>query len=118
MPLHINTKACTYSGSGDEITIYMGRKFYQGPDEAYQLTYRFATVVEDAANRHEKQLGYRFDQTEKYQQLHEPDRATCFEEKKHERKNQDALRAEPNPPPASAAKVVGDTGLEPVTSAM
>lgn len=201
LPLHINIKACTYNSSGDEITIYMGRKFYQDPDDAYQLTYSFATTaddgyfnavavadegplgtsdyhidfevldiggksfarihvsdhqswtssnamriylrtkgkkkegisvvghdkdgnpiyskgmpavaernllryyfafaaffesaaIKDAASRHAKQLSYWFDQTEKYQQLHELDRATYFEEKKHERKNQVALQAE------------------------
>ena len=201
LPLHLNIKACTYSGSGDEITLYMGRKFYQDPDDAYKLTYRFATRVDDgyfnavavadegplgtsdyhidfevldvggksfarihvsdhqswtssnamrvylhtkgknkqgvsvvghdkdgnpiyskgmpavaernllryyfafaaffetagitdAASRHAKQLAYWFDQTEKYQQLHELDRSTYFEEKKHERKNQIALQAD------------------------
>jgi hypothetical protein len=201
LPLHLNIKACTYSSGGDEITIYMGRKFYQDPDEAYQLTYRFTTTadegyfnavavaddgpmgtsdyhidfevldvggksfarihvsdhqswtssnamrvylhtkgknkegisvvghdeegspvyskgmpavaernllryyfafaaffdsadVADAATRHDTQLEYWFDQTEKYQQLHELDRATYFEEKRHERRNQIALQAE------------------------
>lgn len=201
LPLHLNIKACTYSSGGDEITIYMGRKFYQDPDEAYQLTYRFSKTVDDGyfnavavadegplgtsdyhidfevldvggksfarihvsdhqswtssnalrvylhtkgktkegisvvghnedgspiyskgmpavaernllryyfafaaffdsagisddASRHEKQLTYWYEQTEKFQQLHELDRATYFEEKKHERKNQIALQAD------------------------
>lgn len=201
LPLHLNIKACTYSGGGDEITIYMGRKFYQDPDEAYQLTYRFSKTVQDGyfnavavadegplgtsdyhidfevldvggrsfarihvsdhqswtssnamsvylhtkgkkkegisvvgydrdgnpiyskgmpavaernllryyfafaayfdsigitddASRHENQLTYWFEQTDKYQQLHELDKVTYFEEKKLERKNQISLQAD------------------------
>ena len=48
----------------------------------------------DDASRHESQLTYWFEQTEKYQQLHELDRATYFEEKKHERRNQISLQAD------------------------
>ena len=44
LPLHINIKACTYSPGGGQITVYMGRKFYQEPDEAHQLTYEFETT--------------------------------------------------------------------------
>lgn len=41
--LHLNTKACTYS-NGDKrkiLTIYLGRKFYQEPDDAYVMEYDF-----------------------------------------------------------------------------
>ena len=36
LPLHMNVKACTYAASGDSLTLYLGRKFYQDPDDAYQ----------------------------------------------------------------------------------
>lgn len=43
--LHLNTKACTYNESEDEkeLTLYVGRKFYQEPDDAFVMTYRFET---------------------------------------------------------------------------
>lgn len=43
--LHLNTKACTHSQNEDEqtLTIYMGRKFYQKPDDAYVMKYEFNT---------------------------------------------------------------------------
>ncbi len=46
LPLHMNVKACTYSASGDELILYLGRKFYQSPDDAYQLVYQFKTISE------------------------------------------------------------------------
>ncbi len=46
LPLHINVKACTYDTDESSLTIYLGRKFYQDPDEAYQLTYSFETIRE------------------------------------------------------------------------
>lgn len=41
--LHLNTKACTHIEDEDEqtLTIYMGRKFYQEPDDAFVMNYRF-----------------------------------------------------------------------------
>jgi hypothetical protein len=47
LPLHINVKACTYSKSSDVMTIYLGRKFYQDPEDAYQLDYKFETIKRD-----------------------------------------------------------------------
>ena len=44
MSLHINVKACTYSEKNSAMTVYMGRKFYQDPEEAYGLTYEFKTI--------------------------------------------------------------------------
>ena len=43
--LHLNTKACTHSESDDEqmLTIYMGRKYYQEPDDAFVMKYEFNT---------------------------------------------------------------------------
>jgi len=44
--LHLNIKACTYSrqADGDEsLTVYLGRKFYQEPDDAFVMTYEFQT---------------------------------------------------------------------------
>jgi hypothetical protein len=48
--LHLNTKACTYhlNKSGeDTLTIYLGRKFYQDPDDAFVMSYRFETERQD-----------------------------------------------------------------------
>jgi hypothetical protein len=41
--LHINDKACTYKKSDNIwlLTLYSGRKFYQPPEDAYQLNYVF-----------------------------------------------------------------------------
>ena len=47
MSLHINVKTCTYSEKNNAITVYMGRKTYQGPDQAHDLTYEFNTIRED-----------------------------------------------------------------------
>ncbi len=47
LPLHINVKTCTYSQAGDTMTLYMGRKFYQAPEDAYELTYTFKTITSD-----------------------------------------------------------------------
>jgi len=44
LPLHINVKACTYNRAGDRMTLYMGRKIYQEPGDAYELVYRFHTI--------------------------------------------------------------------------
>lgn len=42
-----NVKACTYQGPpGDwSLTLYLGRKFYQAPQEAYQVVYHNRKVV-------------------------------------------------------------------------
>ena len=47
MSLHINVKACTYNEKNSSITVYMGRKYYQGPDHAYDLTYDFKVIRND-----------------------------------------------------------------------
>ena len=43
--LHLNTKACTHSRreGNKTLTIYLGRKFYQDPDDAFVMTYNFET---------------------------------------------------------------------------
>ncbi|MDJ0958679.1 MAG: hypothetical protein QNI91_17565 [Arenicellales bacterium] len=43
--LHLNTKACTHSRRKRDktLTIYLGRKFYQDPDDAFVMTYNFET---------------------------------------------------------------------------
>lgn len=43
MPLNFNVKACIYrrQKSDDELTLFLGRKFYQAPDEAHALNYRY-----------------------------------------------------------------------------
>ena len=48
LPLHMNVKACTYAASGDSLTLYLGRKFYQDPDDAYQIQYRFKSNTGDS----------------------------------------------------------------------
>lgn len=42
-PLHLNVKSCTYRASGDEtaLTVYSGRKFYERPEDAFELHYDF-----------------------------------------------------------------------------
>jgi hypothetical protein len=47
LPLHINVKACTYNATGNGMTLYMGRKFYQEPDDAFELEYTFTAVKAD-----------------------------------------------------------------------
>ena len=47
MSLHINVKTCTYDEENNAITVYMGRKFYQAPEEAFDLTYDFKTISND-----------------------------------------------------------------------
>lgn len=44
--LHLNIKACTYrpkENGDDSLTVYLGRKFYQDPDDAFVMTYDFET---------------------------------------------------------------------------
>jgi len=48
--LHLNIKACTYSplaDSDESLTVYLGRKFYQDPDDAYVMKYDFHTDRQD-----------------------------------------------------------------------
>ena len=42
-PLHLNIKACTYQKlNGDYLlTLYSGRKFFEEPEDTYQLVYRY-----------------------------------------------------------------------------
>jgi hypothetical protein len=44
VPLNLNVKACT-SSSRQDLSIFVGRKKHQTPEQAYQLEYRF-TVIE------------------------------------------------------------------------
>lgn len=46
--LHLNTKACTYRElQGDwQLTFYLGRKFYQPPEDTRQIIYHFRNVVQ------------------------------------------------------------------------
>ena len=43
VPLNFNVKACTWHSQGSQhrLTFYAGRKFYQAPDDAYQLHYQY-----------------------------------------------------------------------------
>lgn len=45
-PQHFNIKACTYQALNNhcQLTFYSGRKFYEAPDDVYQLIYQFRTV--------------------------------------------------------------------------
>lgn len=47
VPLHPNVKACTYrkQAGGWLLALYLGRKFYQSPDEARQVLYQFRNPV-------------------------------------------------------------------------
>ncbi len=42
-PQHLNIKACTYQTEKDfcQLRFYSGRKYYENPDDVYQLDYRF-----------------------------------------------------------------------------
>ncbi|WP_455206450.1 hypothetical protein [Kaarinaea lacus] len=45
--LHINVKGCdldTGNKSQDQLTLYVGRRFYQTPEEAHEMQYRFNKV--------------------------------------------------------------------------
>ena len=44
VPLHLNIKACTYQHQNAfcQLTFYTGRKYYEKPDDVYQLAYRFS----------------------------------------------------------------------------
>jgi hypothetical protein len=42
--LHVNIKACTYHDE-DRIKLYVGRKFYQTPSQAYAIEYRFQDMA-------------------------------------------------------------------------
>ncbi len=47
--LHLNVKACTCSLQPDPVlSIYAGRKFYQSPQEATRMDYRFQVVEQDS----------------------------------------------------------------------
>ena len=43
LALTFNVKACVHAAQAERqwLTLYMGRKFYQAPDKAYQVRYRF-----------------------------------------------------------------------------
>jgi hypothetical protein len=47
LALTLNVKACVHDGRTEPqwVTLYMGRKFYQPPDKAYQVRYRFQATA-------------------------------------------------------------------------
>ncbi len=46
--LHLNVKACTWRSTPDPVLrIYVGRKFYQPPEDATRMDYRFQVVAHD-----------------------------------------------------------------------
>jgi len=47
--LHLNVKACTHASAGNvaELTVYLGRKHYQVPDEAERADLQFRIVARD-----------------------------------------------------------------------
>jgi hypothetical protein len=51
--LHLNTKACTWSGSKgqEQVTFYTGRKHYQAPEQAHQIRYLFSPSNRPASLR-------------------------------------------------------------------
>ena len=44
LPLHLNVKACVHgrTASGESLVIFIGRKFYRDPDDAYLLEFDFS----------------------------------------------------------------------------
>jgi hypothetical protein len=46
VPQHLNIKACTYQHKDDycEITFYTGRKFYEKPEDVFQIQYQYKLV--------------------------------------------------------------------------
>jgi len=46
--LHTNIKACTFRKTGDHwlLTLYSGRKYYQAPEDAYKLDFKFRIVAQ------------------------------------------------------------------------
>lgn len=44
--LHVNIKACTYDA--EHVRLYVGRKHYQAPAEAFPVQYRFQQLADDA----------------------------------------------------------------------
>jgi hypothetical protein len=47
LPQHINVKACTHDQTGSAMSLYMGRKFYEAPDDAFELKYQFKSIRSD-----------------------------------------------------------------------
>ena len=47
IPLHLNVKACIYQHINKQkyLTFYAGRKFYQAPEDVYQVRYRFRQLA-------------------------------------------------------------------------
>ncbi len=52
LPLVFNIKSCTYMNTDgrQHLTVYIGRKFYETPEDAYKVDYRFQ-VQEESAER-------------------------------------------------------------------
>jgi hypothetical protein len=56
MPLHLNIQSCIYTLSEEPtVVFYVGRKFYEPPDEDYVLKYRFQ-ITENQTDRFRVQL--------------------------------------------------------------
>ncbi|MEW5757549.1 MAG: hypothetical protein AB1810_14735 [Pseudomonadota bacterium] len=49
MPLNLNIKSCTIAqhAGQTELTLYAGRKFYEAPEDAYQLKYGYRVLAQD-----------------------------------------------------------------------
>ena len=47
LPMHINVKACAYDRESSSMVLYMGRKHYQAPDDAFELVYELKTEQQD-----------------------------------------------------------------------
>ncbi len=48
--LHVNVKTCVHRQN--QLTFYVGRKYYQPPDKAYALQYRFQQLANDQQQLH------------------------------------------------------------------
>jgi hypothetical protein len=46
VPLSLNIKSCTWHSTGDQswLTFYAGRKFYEKPEDAFQLQYNYEII--------------------------------------------------------------------------
>ena len=49
IPLHLNVKSCTYYRKNDAsyLTFYVGGKYYDSPDNVYEVRYRFRVIKKD-----------------------------------------------------------------------
>ena len=49
LPLHLNVKSCVFQPNDglEQLTLYLGRKFYQPPEDTHQITYLYTVNKKD-----------------------------------------------------------------------